>query len=99
MTARRGDFYVTHALKTTLEENLAIIIESVAYLKNQGLQVFYDEVSDALAVIVSEETGIISLAVKGFLARELDEDTLVSCLMNALQPKPARSLASLWRRK
>lgn len=56
------------------------------------------EVSDALAVIVSEETGIISLAVEGFLARELDEDTLVSRLVNALQPKPARSLASLWRK-
>jgi diadenylate cyclase len=57
------------------------------------------EVSDALAVIVSEETGGISLAVEGFLARELDEDTLISRLMNALQPKPTRSLTFLWRRK
>lgn len=36
------DFHVTHALNTTLEENLAMIRESVAYLKSMGLEVIYD---------------------------------------------------------
>ncbi|MFZ5639428.1 MAG: citramalate synthase [Bacillota bacterium] len=36
------DFHVTHALKTTLDENLKMIKESVAYLKSKGLEVMYD---------------------------------------------------------
>ncbi len=36
------DFHVTHALNTTLEENLAMIRESVAYLKSTGMEVIYD---------------------------------------------------------
>lgn len=36
------DFHVTHALKTTLEENLKMIRESVSYLKSKGLEVIYD---------------------------------------------------------
>lgn len=36
------DFHVTHALKTTLEENIRIITDSVRYLKSMGLEVFYD---------------------------------------------------------
>lgn len=36
------DFHVTHALRTTLEENLAMISDTVAYLKEKGLEVIYD---------------------------------------------------------
>ena len=36
------DFQVIYALNTTLEENLQMIQESVAYLKSNGMQVFYD---------------------------------------------------------
>lgn len=36
------DFHVTHALKTTLEENLAMIFESVQFLKEKGLEVIFD---------------------------------------------------------
>lgn len=36
------DFHVLDALNTTLEENLAMIEESLAYLKDHGLTVFYD---------------------------------------------------------
>jgi 2-isopropylmalate synthase len=35
-------FHVEHALKTTPENNLAMIEDSVAYLKNKGLTVFFD---------------------------------------------------------
>lgn len=36
------DFHVTHALKTTLEENLKMIRDTVKYLKSRGLEVIYD---------------------------------------------------------
>jgi len=36
------DFHVFRALETTLDENLAMIRESVAYLKSKGLEVIYD---------------------------------------------------------
>ena len=36
------DFHVTRALGTTLEENLRMVRESVAYLKEHGLTVFFD---------------------------------------------------------
>jgi diadenylate cyclase len=40
------------------------------------------EISDALAIIISEETGVISLAHNGKLTRYLDEKTLRSTLLN-----------------
>ncbi|RJQ54903.1 MAG: citramalate synthase [Actinobacteria bacterium] len=36
------DMHVTHALVTTLDENLRMIAESVEHLKKQGLEVVYD---------------------------------------------------------
>lgn len=58
------------------------------------------EVSDALAIIVSEETGTVSLAVEGVLARGVDENTLADRLSGAL--KPARQgfgVTTLWQRR
>ncbi|HHY46405.1 MAG TPA: citramalate synthase [Firmicutes bacterium] len=36
------DFHVTHALGTTLEENLRMIEDSVRFLKRNGIEVIYD---------------------------------------------------------
>ncbi len=36
------DFHVHKAIQTTLEENLAMIYDSVHYLKANGLEVIYD---------------------------------------------------------
>lgn len=47
------------------------------------------EISDAAVVIVSEETGIISLAVNGRLERHLDEDGLTERLSALIRPKEA----------
>jgi diadenylate cyclase len=57
------------------------------------------EQSDAVAVIVSEETGVISLAVEGVLNRYLDETTLQDKLTSLLGKKPVNSLAQLWFRR
>lgn len=36
------DFHVTKALNTTLKENLLMVEESIKYLKNKGIRVFFD---------------------------------------------------------
>ncbi|MCY0880715.1 MAG: diadenylate cyclase CdaA [Firmicutes bacterium] len=55
------------------------------------------EQSDAVAVVVSEETGWISIALEGRLTRRLTERGLRELLMNLLQAKTHTPL-KLWRR-
>ena len=61
------------------------------------------ENSDAVVVIVSEETGSISVAIGGMLKRHLKSETLANILRNELLPqeadedKPRFSLANLLR--
>jgi diadenylate cyclase len=45
------------------------------------------EVTDALAVVVSEETGAISVAIGGILKQHLTLETLEKILINELCPK------------
>ncbi|MBQ8613452.1 MAG: diadenylate cyclase CdaA [Ruminiclostridium sp.] len=47
------------------------------------------EVSDAIVIIVSEETGIISIAENGVLERGFDRDKLTVYLRNKLLPEPS----------
>ncbi len=56
------------------------------------------EVSDGLSVVVSEETGQISLAVNGQMRRNVAEDQLTELLLEQLSP-PAknRSMATRWQ--
>ena len=42
LVGKSWDFHVHTALQTTLEENLAMIRESVAFLKGRGLEVIFD---------------------------------------------------------
>lgn len=56
------------------------------------------EISDALALIVSEETGTISLAHEGKLVRYLDEKTLRDMLQGLLVPKPSPN-GYFWQRR
>lgn len=42
LVGKSWDFHVHTALQTTLEENLAMIYDSIAYLKHQGLEVVFD---------------------------------------------------------
>jgi len=42
VVGKSWDFHVYHALDTTLEENLAMITDTISYLKGKGLEVIYD---------------------------------------------------------
>ncbi len=55
------------------------------------------EESDALALVVSEETGAISVARDGRLNRNLDEQDLFNLLEQELQPKQAVTGSLTWR--
>jgi diadenylate cyclase len=60
------------------------------------------EVCDAVSVVVSEETGQVSLAVGGLVVRDIQEESLISKLYEELNPKPAareKSKFSFWKRK
>jgi diadenylate cyclase len=63
------------------------------------------EVSDAISVTVSEETGQISLAINGLIVRDIKEESLISKLYEELK-SPSRTKAKLateknsfWKRK
>lgn len=58
------------------------------------------EKSDSLSIVVSEETGAISIAESGSLARYLDTKTLTQILMDMYKPKDQKqTFIAKWRRK
>ncbi len=58
------------------------------------------ERSDALALIVSEETGAISIAENGSISRYLDTKTLRQILTDMYKPKSSNpTFFTRWRQK
>jgi diadenylate cyclase len=57
------------------------------------------EVSDAVALIVSEETGTVSLSVEGVLQRQLDEAGLKEKLDALMENRGGSRLSALWHRR
>lgn len=57
------------------------------------------EASDAVAIVVSEETGSISIAHDGRMIRRLDSERLENILMTFFQPNPLSTnpFAVIWR--
>ena len=57
------------------------------------------EVSDAVVIVVSEETGKISIAINGTLTRNLDEISLKHAIERALTPKETKTPGKIkfWR--
>lgn len=57
------------------------------------------EVSDAVVIVVSEETGKISIAINGTLTRNLDEVSLKHAIERALAPKETKTPGKIrfWR--
>lgn len=60
------------------------------------------EVSDAICVVVSEETGQVSLVINGQIVRDIKEESLVSKLFEELRPKTKAKMKEktpFWKRK
>jgi len=55
------------------------------------------EVSDGIAIIVSEETGVISVAEDGKLTRYLDEVTLKELILSRIEPQQKTTHFWNWR--
>jgi len=57
------------------------------------------EETDAVVLVVSEETGNISISVNGRLTRDLDEEELSRVLSNIFKPKRSKkSIFDFWNR-
>ena len=56
------------------------------------------ENSDALIIVVSEETGVISLAVNGKLTRNFDKEKLKSILLKIMENREAKRVKTLRER-
>lgn len=58
------------------------------------------EVSDAICVIVSEETGQVSLAINGQIVRDIKDESLISKLYEDLSMRSKmKERSSFWKRK
>jgi len=57
------------------------------------------EVCDAICVVVSEETGQVSLAIHGQIVRDIKEESLVSKLFEELKPKAKEKKTPFWKKK
>lgn len=63
------------------------------------------EVSDAISVVVSEETGQVSLSLNGMIVRDINEESLISKLFEELtsqttgRSKERATVSSFWKRK
>ena len=59
------------------------------------------EVADAISIVVSEETGQISLAMNGQVIRDINEESLISKLFEELRPHaaPKEKRTPFWKRK
>lgn len=56
------------------------------------------EVSDALIIVVSEETGIISLAINGRLTRNYDKDKLKIILLKIMEQRELKKVKTMGER-
>lgn len=92
----RGDRILAAACVLPLDES-SRVNKALGTRHRAGLGI--SEQSDAMAVIISEETGIISLAMEGELIRYLDDTTLAEHLNKALGASTKLKFSSMWRWK
>ena len=78
IVGKSWDLHVHHVLDTTLEENLAMICDTVRYLKAQGRQVFYDAEHFFDGMKANEAYALACVAA----AQEAGADALVLCETN-----------------
>lgn len=89
----RGDRIVAAACVLPLAE--AIVSETHLGTRHRAA-VGITEQTDAVAVVVSEETGIMSMARNGRIVRHLDERRLAALMQALLKPSLGTRVASNW---
>ena len=97
----RGGQIMAAACYLPLSEN-PFISKELGTRHRAGIGV--TEVSDAISVIVSEETGQVSLAIGGMIVRDIKEESLISKLFDELRPEAStrektKAKVSFWKRK
>ncbi len=94
----RGDKIVAAACVLPLAE---VIVSDTHLGTRHRAGVGITEQTDAISIIVSEETGIISMARNGRIVRHLDERRLVTLLQALLRPRrgPRRRTFGLFQRQ
>ena len=78
IVGKSSELQVTQVLETTLEENLAMIVDSIRYLKAQGLTVFFDAEHFFDGYKTNSDYSLRTLTV----AAEAGADCLVLCDTN-----------------
>lgn len=91
----RGDRVMAAACYLPLSENPAISKELGT---RHRAAIGISEVSDGICLVVSEETGQVSVAINGEIRRDLAEEQLREFLEEKLVPQ-AKSTPTLWQRK
>lgn len=90
-----GDRIVAAGVLLPLSQN---VLDSERYGTRHRAAIGISEQTDALIVVVSEETGSISLVVRGRIERNLSEDRLRRRIFSLIRPQAAREAAPLLRR-
>ncbi len=74
------------------------VVDSERYGTRHRAAIGISEQSDAIVVVVSEETGSISLVMRGRIERNLTEEQLRRRILNLIRPQAPRRQAALMRR-
>jgi diadenylate cyclase len=90
-----GDEIVAGGVLLPLSQN---VLDSERYGTRHRAAIGISEQTDAVVVVVSEETGSISLVVRGRIERNLTEEHLRRRLFNLIRPQAPRRAVPLLRR-
>jgi diadenylate cyclase len=90
-----GNRIVAAGVLLPLSQN---VLDSERYGTRHRAAIGISEQTDALIIVVSEETGSISLVVRGRIERNLSEDRLRRRIFSLIRPQAPREAAPLLRR-
>jgi len=90
-----GDRILAAGVVLPLSQN---VLDSERYGTRHRAAIGISEQSDAIVVVVSEETGSISLVMRGRIERNLTEEQLRRRILNLIRPQAPRRQAPLLRR-
>ena len=90
-----GDRILAAGVLLPLSQN---VLDSERYGTRHRAAIGISEQSDAIVVVVSEETGSISLVMRGRIERNMTEEQLRRRILNLIRPQAPRRQAPLLRR-